>query len=387
MEEIYLGKIKYNGETIVVSYSYDSENYLYRGEQLVGEFINEFEGNNHNAHLLRSEGIYFGHQYMIILYCMKEELLHLIQRGKEFVVSFENPFNKKSIDINRMSRKEKIILLNQAIEKNKKLSQWEKDQLYQLNYYLQTAPCLDFKRLYELYRTVRMKQKNLHDNLLGGYDQCGNCIVYQERDQHLLSHEKIHLLTNHKEKGSCGVQKKFEIGCKTTEGMADLISAEYYGYPLIDDLYYKVPALVISMLSEMMDPSLFHIANNTGDLNLVKRELRLIDPTLNPDRLFALTDFLSDFLETGIEADYSNLIYEILKMIDQYYYGYSAEHIKENEVMTTYGNMFLEDAEQGVFVPHFNRDLIDRFPEPIFYPIGEDIPELLEFQKRKKILK
>lgn len=74
-------------------------------------------------------------------------------------------------------------------------------------------------------------------------------------------------------------------------------------------------------------------------------------------------------------------------MIDQYYYGYSAEHIKENEVMTTYGNMFLEDAEQGVFVPHFNRDLIDRFPEPIFYPIGEDIPELLEFQKRKKILK
>lgn len=387
MNELYLGKIEYHGETIEVSYSYDSEVYLFRGDQIVDTFLGEYEGNNHNAHLLHSEGINFGHRYMIVLYCMKEELQYLIQRGKEFIISFENPFNKKSIDIKAMSKRERILLLNQAIEKNKRLSQWEKDQLYQLNYYLKTAPCMDFKRLYELYRTVRMRQKDFHDNFSGTYDQSCNLLGYQEKEQFLLDHEKIHLLTNHKEKGSCGVQKNSEIGYKTTEGLADLISAEYYGYPLIDDLYYKVPALVISMLSEMIDPNLFHVANNTGNFNFVKNELRLIDSTLNPDRLFALVDFLSDLLETGIDVDYSNLIYEILKMLDQYYYGYSAEHIKENEVMTTYGNMFLEDAEQGVFVPHFNRDLIDRFPEPIFYPIGEDIPELLEFQKRKKILK
>ncbi|GEM_PF-5747566 len=385
MEEVYLGKIKYHGETIEVSYSYASEIYLFRGDQLVDVFIDEYEGNNHNAHLLRSEGINFGHQYMMVLYCMKEEVQHLIQRGKEFIISFENPFNKKSVDIKTMSRKEQILLLNRAIEKNKKLSQWEKDQLYQLNYYLKTAPGVDFKRLYELYRTVRMKQKDLHDNFSGTYDQAYNLLGYQEKEQFLLDHEKIHLLTNHKEKGSCGVQKNSEIGYKTTEGLADLISAEYYGYPLIDDLYYKVPALVISMLSEMIDPNLFHIANNTGNFNFVKKELRLIDPTLNPDRLFALTDFLSDLLETGVEADYSNLIYEILKMIDQYYYGYSGEHLKDNKVLATYGKMFLEDVEEGVFVPHFNEDLKEKFPEPLFYKIGEDVEELIQFQKRKKV--
>ena len=385
MNELYLGKIEYHGETIEVSYSYESETYLFRGSQLVDTFLGEYEGNNHNAHLLHSEGINFGHQYMIVLYCMKEELQYLIQRGREFIISFENPFNKKSIDIKTMSKRERILLLNQAIEKNKRLSQWEKDQLYQLNYYLKTAPCMDFKRLYELYRTVRMRQKDFLDNFSGTYDQSCNLLGYQEKEQFLLDHEKIHLLTNHKEKGSCGVQKNSEIGYKTTEGLADLISAEYYGYPLIDDLYYKVPALVISMLSEMIDPNLFHVANNTGNFNFVKNELRLIDPTLNPDRLFALTDFLSDLLETGINVDYSNLIYEILKMINQYCYANNNEYLKDNKVLATYGNMFLEDVEEGVFVPHFNEDLMERFPTPIFYKIGEDVEELIQFQKRKKV--
>lgn len=385
MNELYLGKIEYHGETIEVSYSYDSEVYLFRGDQIVDTFLGEYEGNNHNAHLLHSEGINFGHQYMIVLYCMKEELQYLIQRGREFIISFENPFNKKSIDIKAMSKRERILLLNQAIEKNKRLSQWEKDQLYQLNYYLKTAPCMDFKRLYELYRTVRMRQKDFHDNFSGTYDQSCNLLGYQEKEQFLLDHEKIHLLTNHKEKGSCGVQKNSEIGYKTTEGLADLISAEYYGYPLIDDLYYKVPALVISMLSEMIDPNLFHVANNTGNFNFVKNELRLLDSTLNPDRLFALVDFLSDLLETGIDVDYSNLIYEILKMLDQYCYANNNGYLKDNKVLATYGNMFLEDVEEGVFVPHFNEELMERFPTPIFYKIGEDVEELIQFQKRKKV--
>lgn len=186
---------------------------------------------------------------------------------EQYISSLEEKLGCEIIEAN----KDEYCLLN-AIEENKNLNDFEKEEFYKCIDLILDNPYLDKEMAYSSLRNVTVhnwlfRPSGVSETTQGDYNYLNGIIrIFDKSDGNTFDHEKIHcIFTN---ENTINLPDYFD------EGMTELLNNEYFSDdPFLELSNYPFEVAAVRMLCELTSPDVVLKAYTLGDMKFISEDL------------------------------------------------------------------------------------------------------------------
>ena len=204
-----------------------------------------------------------------------------------------------------------LVILHAAIN-NSNLSEEEKAIIYNFVDIINDNPYIDRNSAYKAIGNVDIyyveRPDGTNETIMGDFNYTQDIInIYTESDtikRDTLIHELLHcMFTNN---------RNIDIPAFLAEGVTELLVDEYFTEnPFFEDSSYPYEVTMTKLLCEMVGSDRVLEAYTTGDMSVIKDELRQYEGEMDAARFITSTERVFEMLESGREIDPDSYNYMI----------------------------------------------------------------------------
>lgn len=236
------------------------------------------------------------------------------------------------------SNNENLVILHAAIN-NSNLTDEEKNIIYCFADIINDNPYIDKNSAYNSILNVDIfyvdRSDGTNKTIMGEYSFRDDIInIYTESDaikRDTLIHELLHcMFTNNRN----AYIPKFLV-----EGVTELLVDEYFtANPFLEDTSYPFEVSLTKLLCEMVGSDRVLEAYTTGNMGIIKDELRKYEDTLDASTFLNQAENVLERMEEGREIDPESYSY-MINYIDTYINNRYSDDLNKKEICNYYRNM------------------------------------------------
>ncbi len=251
------------------------------------------------------------------------------------------------------SNNDNLVIIHAAIN-NSNLSDEEKAIVYSFADIINDNPYIDSNSAYGSIGNVDIfyvpRPDGTSETILGDFNFNKDIInIYTESDslkRETQIHELLHcLFTNY---------RNVNIPVFLAEGVTEILVNEYFTpNPFVEESSYPYEVALTKLLCEMVEPDRVLEAYTTGNMNVIKDELRKYEGTGDATTFINASDRVLERLESGREIDPETYNY-MINYLDTYFNNKYSDDNEKMEIYNYYRGMLAQIPSEDRYTEYWN---------------------------------
>lgn len=264
------------------------------------------------------------------------------------------------------SNNDNLVIIHAAIN-NSNLSDEEKAIVYSFADIINDNPYIDSNSAYSSIGNVDIfyvpRPDGTSETILGDFNFNKDIInIYTESDslkRETQIHELLHcLFTNY---------RNVNIPVFLAEGVTEILVNEYFTpNPFVEDSSYPYEVALTKLLCEMVGPDRVLEAYTTGNMNVIKDELRKYEGTGDATTFINASDRVLERLESGREIDPETYNY-MINYLDTYFNNKYSDDNEKMEIYNYYRGMLAQIPSEDRYTAYWNYIYENGYYERVYF--------------------